>query len=119
MILFIFRRAETLKKTPVIEITADNRYAETLHVVTDEDYRPYSFYGENGTYTGHDVELITLIANKLHMNLDLWFMPWDEAIKSVTDGRADLLMTCDYSDTFSGSKSLIKTEPVSDDDFIV
>lgn len=116
MILFI--HTGKFRTNPVIEIKADNCYGETLHVVTDEDYRPYSFYGKNGKYTGHDVELITLIANKLHKNIDLWLMPWEEGIKAVTSGKADILMTCDYSDVFIGSEKLSKSEPVSADDFI-
>lgn len=119
LILLLMISGGVFRQDPEVEIAADNCYDKTLHVVTDEDYRPYSFYEENGTYSGHDVELIAEVANKLHMNLDLWFMQWDEAIAAVTDGRADLLMTCDYSDAFAGSERLIKSEPVSQDDFIV
>lgn len=117
--LVLFIHTGMFRMNPVIEVKADNCYTETLHVVTDEDYRPYSFYGKNGKYSGHDVELVTLIANKLHKNLDLWLMPWEEGIKTITNGRADVLMTCDYADAFEGSEKLIKTEPVSADDFIV
>lgn len=117
--LFLFINTGTLKSSPVVEVRADNNYTETLRVVTDEDYRPYSFYGERGEYSGHDVELIALLANKLNMNLDLWLVPWQDGIDAVTSGRADILMTCDWSDNFSGSDQLIRTEPVSSDDFIV
>lgn len=117
--LVLFINTGKFRMNPVIEIKADNCYDKTLHVVTDEDYRPYSFYGKNGKYSGHDVELVTLIANKMQMNLDLWLMPWDDGIATVTSGRADVLMTCDYSDTYDGSDKLAKTEPVSADDFIV
>lgn len=116
--VFIFITTGAYKKSPTVDVKADNCYTETLRVVTDEDYRPYSFYGDKGISTGHDVELITLVANKLKMNLDLWLVPWDEGIDAVTSGRADILMTCDYSDVFKDG-SIVKSEPVSEDDFIV
>lgn len=108
-----------LSKTPTVEAVPENCYEDTLHVITDDDYMPYSFYDENGNKSGHDVEMIALIANNMHMNLDLEFLPWDEAIEEAVNGRADVLMTCDYSDTFAGADTLLMTEPVSTDDFIV
>lgn len=106
-------------KTPKVDIQPDNCYEETLHVITDEDYRPYSFYDEDGSQQGYDVELITLIANRLHMNLDLTFLTWKEGIEIASGGGADVLMTCGYSDNFEGIENLIKTEITSLDEFAV
>lgn len=108
-----------LDKDPVVEITADNCYQETLHVVTDQDYRPYSFSDSDGNFSGHDVELVTMLANRMHMNLDLKFMQWDEGIRTTLDDRSQVLMTCDFSDSFNGTDSLLKTDAISYDDFIV
>ena len=109
----------TFDKDPTVDVMPDNCYSETLYVITDEDYRPYSFYDGEGKISGHDIELITLIANKLHMNLDLKLMNWDDAIIEVTSGKAQVLMTADYSDTFSGTDKLIKTVPTTSDDYVV
>ena len=106
-------------KAPEVEVQADNCYEETIHVITDEDYRPYSFYDEDGSQQGYDVEFITLIANRLHMNLDLKFTTWEEGIRLATGGCADVLMTCGYSDAFEGIENLIKTELTSLDEFAV
>lgn len=106
-------------KVPEVDIQPDNCYEDTLRVVTDKDYRPYSFYDENGRFSGYDVELITLIANKLHMNLDLNFMTWEEGIAIATTGGADVLMTCGHSDSFDGVENLLKTEITSMDEFAV
>ena len=107
------------RKDPVVGITADNCYEDTIYVITDADYRPYSFYDGDGNPSGHDIELIALIANKLNMNLDLKLMDWDEGIKEVTSGKAQVLMTADYSDTFAGTDVLIKTDPTASDDYLV
>ena len=106
-------------KVPEVDIQPDNCYEDTLRVVTDKDYRPYSFYDENGRFSGYDVELITLIANKLHLNLDLNFMTWEEGIAIATTGGADVLMTCGHSDSFDGIENLLKTEITSMDEFAV
>lgn len=106
-------------RNPEIEVQADNNYEDTLHVVTDKDYKPYSFYDEEGNRSGYDVELITLIANRLHMNLDLDFVTWDEGLAIATGGGADVLMTCGLSDNFEGVENLIKTEITSMDEFAV
>lgn len=118
-VCFLALRSGAFDKTPVVDITADNCYEDTLYVITDQDYKPYSFLDEKGNYSGHDVELITYIANKLKMNLDLKFLPWNEGIAAATEGKCDLLMTCDYSDSFAGTDQLIKSEPISMDDYIV
>ena len=57
--------------TPKVEIKPLNNFKKTLHVVTDNDYAPYSYVDENGEYQGYDVELMNEIANRLGMNLDL------------------------------------------------
>ncbi len=106
-------------RNPEIEVYADNHYEDTLHVVTDKDYKPYSFYDGDGNRSGYDVELITLIANMLHMNLDLDFVTWDEGVAIATGGGADVLMTCGFSDNFEGIENLIKTETTSMDEFAV
>ena len=117
--LVMLFRSGIFAKTPKVEVFPDNCYQETLYVITDEDYRPYSFYDSDGNMSGHDVELITLIANRLGMNLDLRFEAWNQGISDTLDGQADVLMTCDYTDSFGGTDQLIKSQPISMDDFIV
>lgn len=56
---------------PVITETAINSFSKTLVVATDDNYWPYVYYDENGRLTGHDVELISIVANELNMNLEI------------------------------------------------
>ena len=76
---------------PKMEIFPNNTYKETLHVVADIDYEPYTYVLDDGSYAGHDVELISEIANELHMNLDLKLMPWDDAINAVRDKKGRII----------------------------
>lgn len=77
-------------KTPHVETKPNNTYAETIHVVTDKDYQPYSFVdSETNEPTGHDVELIYKIANKLEVNFDLKLLSWGEYLDKLEDGSAE------------------------------
>lgn len=114
----IMWRSGSLNNDPKITSKANNTYNSTLKVLTDEDYKPYSFFNKKGDMLGHDVELANIIANKLEMNLEIELVPWDEAIARTNSGEADLLMTCDYSDSFD-TGSLEKTSFTSYDNFTV
>ena len=119
IIFFLLFQSSVFSKDPDIEIKPDNCYEKTLRVVTDEDYLPYSFYDSDGHESGHDVELMILLANEMEMNLDLKFVSWNEGIRMLSEGEADILLTCDYYDDFGGADGLLMTEPVSSDDFVV
>ena len=67
----VYLSGESTKETPEVEIFPRNMYRETIHVVADVDYAPYSYLGDDGSPTGHDVELISEIANNMRVNLDL------------------------------------------------
>lgn len=89
-------RSGVFSPDPTVLIKAKNTYTDTLRVITDEDYRPYSFYDEKGRFSGHDVELIALVANKLEMNLDLRFLPWNEGIAATLVKTLNLGKNCTY-----------------------
>ena len=103
---------------PVITETAINSFSKTLAVATDDNYWPYVYYDENGRLTGHDVELISIVANELNMNLEIHPMTWDESLEMVRSGEADAVLTCEYTgkDVDDG---IITTSPVKSDDFVV
>ena len=103
--------------SPALSVLPDNTYDKTLTVATDCDYWPYVYYDENGELTGHDIELITLVANALHMNLELRPMSWGESLDAVRNGEADAVLTCEYTgkDVDAG---IITTSPVKSDDFV-
>ncbi|MBQ0165536.1 MAG: response regulator [Treponema sp.] len=119
ILLIIGFRSGRFSGIPEIEVFPDNVYEKTLHAVANNNNSPYTFIDENGKGQGFDVELVTFIANKLQMNLVIDYLPWDECIARITDHEADLLLTCDYSSNFGEGVNLIKTQPVSEDDFVV
>lgn len=110
--------SDTFKPPPTVEIKAHNHFDRTLHVVTDVDYAPYSYIGDEGEYLGMDVELITEIANRLQMNLDLKLLPWPEANRRFLEGQADLIMNME-SDLIINNPNIIATLPTTEKQYVV
>ncbi len=109
---------EVLKLNPQVTVTADNCYGETLHAVTDRDYEPFSYIREDGSYAGMDVELITEVANRLHMNLDLQLLDWDEAQRRLMTGEADVILNMEIK-RVDGDSGMIATMPVDEKEYVV
>ena len=103
---------------PEISVQAENAYDRTLVVATDDDYWPYVYYDESGNLTGHDVELITLVANALNMNLEIHPMTWEKSLEAVRNHEADAVLTCEYTGK-EIDEGIITTSPVKSDDFVV
>ena len=105
-------------KEPELSVQAENTYNRTLIVATDDDYWPYVYYDGNGQLTGHDIELITLVANELETNLEIHPMTWEESLEAVRNHKADAVLTCEYSGK-DVDEGIITTSPVKSDDFVV
>ena len=114
----VYLSGESTKETPEVEIFPRNMYRETIHVVADVDYAPYSYLGDDGSPTGHDVELISEIANNMRVNLDLRLTTWDDAINAVKTGQADVVMGADVIADDSGA-GMLMTIPLTSDTMTV
>lgn len=51
--------------------------AKTLVVGFDQDYPPYGFVGDDGKYTGFDIDLATMVAEQNGWNIELSAIDWD------------------------------------------
>ena len=103
---------------PKVEIQPHNAFTETLHVVTDEDYAPYSYLDDNGNLQGYDVELMNEIANRLQMNLELTLADWNDANKIFLSGNADIIMNVE-SDLIINNNKMIATLPTTEKQYVV
>lgn len=110
--------SNVFKPAPKMEVFADNTYAETLHVVTDMNYAPFSYIDENGEYAGLDVELMNEIANRLNMNLDLVLMDWNDANAAIQSGEADIIMNME-TDLVTPESGMIATIPTTEKQYVV
>ncbi len=107
-----------MNSEPELEFVPDNKYDQTLYAVTDKDYRPFSYIRQDGSYAGMDVELIAEVANRLHMNLDLELLEWDEAQQKLLDGEADVILNMEI-DRVTEDSGLIATIPVEEKEYVV
>ena len=83
---------------PELTITANNNYEETLRVVGDIDYKPFSYMSGNSEARGYDIELVTELANRIGRNLELKLMNWNDAVSMIQENKADLILGCDWQD---------------------
>lgn len=102
---------------PEVKIAADNCYERTLRVVGDIDFAPYSSAAANGSYTGHDIECINEVANRLGVNVEIRLMTWTKASEAVKNGDADIIMGLESIS--NRNDGLMITSIVADDSFVV
>lgn len=107
----------TFDVEPVVEIQPGNTYEKTLHVATDWDYKPFS-YIQNDKYAGLDVELVTEVANRLEMNLDLTLLDWKEAQEGLIDGTYDVILNMESNAVLRDDK-IIGTIPTDEKQYVV
>ena len=66
--------------------------AGELHMATNAAFPPYEMTSDNGGYEGIDVEIATMIAQKLGLELVIDDMEFGSVITSVQSGKADMAM---------------------------
>ncbi len=103
---------------PTIEIKPLNKYTETIRVLSDFDYKPYSFKDENGDKNGRSIELITEIANRMHVNLNIHFTDWQTSLKDINNDTADIVLTCEATSSVNNKFNLISSIPTVRDSFV-
>ena len=84
---------------PEVTVRPKNGFGKTLRVVGDIDYRPFSYrLPDDEEARGYNIELISELANRIECNLELMLTSWDEAVESMRNGEADLILGFDWQD---------------------
>ncbi len=83
---------------PEVTIKAQNNFQQTLRVIGDIDYKPFSYFKDSSTPRGYDIELVTELANRMGYNLELKLVEWNEAVHLLQENKADLILGCDWQD---------------------
>lgn len=85
---------------PELTVHAQNTFDRTLRVVGDLDYKPFSYFLPNDTTPrGYDIELVSELANRMKVNLELHLMSWIDAVTTMQEEKADMILGCDWQDT--------------------
>lgn len=88
----------------------DTAEKKTLTMATSADFPPYEFVGDDGAYTGIDVEIAGKIAEKLGMELKVENMEFGGIISAVSTGKYDMGMS-GFTVTEERKQSVNFTEP--------
>ena len=86
------------KADPEVTVHAKNCFPRTLRVVGDKDYRPFSYLTGKSVPCGYDIELMNELANRLHCNVVLTLVNWDDAVRMIREKKADVILGCDWQD---------------------
>ena len=86
------------KADPEVTLHAKNRYPRTLRVVGDRDYKPFTYLNKKSVPCGYDIELVNELANRLHCNVELTLVDWNDAVKMINEKKADVILGCDWQD---------------------
>ncbi len=62
----------------------------TLVIATEGNWQPWTYHDENDVLTGFDIEIGTLIAEKLGVTPDFQETNWDAILAGVDSGRFDI-----------------------------
>ena len=63
----------------------------TFTVGFDQDFPPYGFVGDNGEFTGFDIELATEVAKRLNLEIKLQPIDWDAKDMELSSGAIDCI----------------------------
>jgi len=114
-LFFTLEKTGAFTKAPSIKINAENKYSETLKVVADIDYMPYSFIDEEGKPQGHSIEIINAVANRLNKNIELKLLNWDDAEKALENGEADLILGIEVEESISTCNYALSNPTIYDE----
>lgn len=71
-------------------MTAGVVYAQTLRVGVDTAFVPFEYKGDDGKYTGFDVDLLDAIAKRVGVDYKLMPMDFNGLIPGLTTGNLDV-----------------------------
>ncbi len=73
-------------------IVAGTSFAEKLNVGTDTAFVPFEYKGEDGKYTGFDIDLWAEIAKRIGVDYELRPMDFNGLIPGLTTGNLDVAL---------------------------
>ena len=68
-----------------------NEETKTLVVGIDPEYPPYAYMGDDGEYTGFDVETAKAVCEKLGWNVEFFALNWDQKLVQLDSKECDCI----------------------------
>ena len=70
-------------------LTAAAALADTFIMGIDPEYPPFSYLGDDGNYTGFDVEICKAACEKLGLDFQIFGVNWEEKLVQLDAGECD------------------------------
>ena len=84
-------------RNPKIYVKPDNQFEDTITVLADRDYNPYSFVDDKGNPQGYDIEFIYMLAKEMKVNVDFKMINWTMSLEEMDLSDVDIMVGLDYS----------------------
>lgn len=117
-IAFTIGAKNFIDKVATKEYVYNGNYDETIWVVADRYFEPYTFINENGDVAGFEVDLIHEIANRMGVNVQIDLLKWNDAKSMVALDKADVLLGLELISN-RNDEDIIKTNYILEDAFVV
>ncbi len=86
--------APSAAASPVAQVPSNQLvFAGKLLACSDIPYPPLEYFDANGNPTGSDIDLVTEIANRLGLQIQIVNSVFDTIIPAVTGGKCDIIMS--------------------------
>ena len=72
-------------------VTAVSALAETLVMGIDPEYPPFSYLGDDGEYTGFDVEICKAACEAMGCDLEIFAVDWDNKLIQLDNRECDFI----------------------------
>jgi polar amino acid transport system substrate-binding protein len=92
-------------------------YKKSLIVVVGTNTPPFEFY-EGTELVGIDIEFLERVFSKMDIEYEILLMDWSEALTTMEDGKADIILGAGYSplrEKFISYREEHKTENIPED----
>ncbi|MBO4548209.1 MAG: transporter substrate-binding domain-containing protein, partial [Abditibacteriota bacterium] len=114
-VLYFMWKGGVFDAEPTAGDLPHHHHSQTVVIVGDRDYKPFSFFNSQGMADGFDIELATELAHRLGMNPDIRLMNWTDALRAMADNEADMIMGIEMLVDDTGNDSIASTVPISSD----
>lgn len=87
---------------------------------TSADYPPFEYVDESGNFAGFDVDIMTEMASRLGLELEIVDMPFDSLIAAVKEGKIDVAVAAfNYSEERDQSVDFTEAYYYQENGFLV
>lgn len=87
----LWNRGTPERTEPPVSAKAENKFSTTIKVVAAANDAPFAYRMKDGSMSGHNIELVNILANRMHVNVEIHLLPRTQALAAIKQKKADLM----------------------------